>query len=107
MNSSAARKPTQNPPPEGISNRGCNASHLDLARKLEEAVKQRLERADILTDNGVRCVLAVAEAAQTIARLALGVSTQNLHTSYDPFAEMSDKELASELERLGFEPTLQ
>lgn len=54
----------------------CNQRHLELAEKLEQAVKQRLERADKLADNGLRCVSAVAEAAQRIARLALGVSTK-------------------------------
>ena len=70
-------------------------------------MEQRLEHADKLTDNGLRCVSAVAEAAQRIARLALGVSTENLHTSQDPYAVMSDEELAAELNRLGIEPTVQ
>ena len=41
----------------------------------------------------------VSEAAQRISRLALGASTENVHS--DPYAQMTDAELASELERLG------
>ena len=44
------------------------------------------------------------------AGLALGVSTENLRTTHDPYEAMSDAELAAELERLGVkpvEPTLQ
>ncbi|HEX8893363.1 MAG TPA: hypothetical protein VF783_08565 [Terriglobales bacterium] len=52
------------------------------------------------------CALARAfESAQRIGRLALGASTQTVHT--DPYAQMTDQELAAELERLGIEPTVQ
>ena len=49
--------------------------------------------------------MSVAEGAQRIARLALGASTENVHS--DPYAQMTDAELATELERLGIEPTVQ
>ena len=39
----------------------------------------------------------LAEGAQRITRLALGVSTENVHTSHDPYAQMSDEELVQEL----------
>lgn len=49
--------------------------------------------------------MSVAECAHRIARLALGASTENLHS--DPYAQMTDQELAAELERLGIEPAVQ
>src|SRR5215472_18790926 len=85
----------------------CNARHLELAEKLESAVNQRLERAPELSENALRNLATVSEAAQRISRLALGVSTENLHTSHDPYAQMSDEELAQELERFGIEPAVQ
>jgi hypothetical protein len=39
------------------------------------------------------------------SRLALGVSTENVHTSQDPYAKMSDEELEAELQ--GIEPRVQ
>ena len=77
----------------------CNASHLDLARKLEAAVKRRLECGRELSENALRNLATVSEAAQRISRLALGAATENIHT--DPYAQMTDQELAAELERLG------
>jgi hypothetical protein len=55
----------------------CNQRHLALAQTLEQAVNHRLERAAELSEN------ALSEAAQRISGLALGVSTENLHTSHD------------------------
>ena len=55
----------------------CNRRHLALAQTLEQAVNHRLERAAQLSEN------ALSEAAQRISGLALGVSTENLHTSHD------------------------
>ena len=75
----------------------CNASHLELARKLEQSVQKRLEQTPEPTENGLRCLAAVAEAAQRIARLALGVSTENINTSEDPYAKMTDEQPAAEL----------
>lgn len=83
----------------------CNQRHLALAQKLESAVNQRLQRAPELSENALRNLAVVSEAAQRISRLALGAATENIHT--DPYAQMSDQELAAELERLGIEPTLQ
>ena len=83
----------------------CNQRHLALAEKLEQAVTQRLERAPELSENALRNLAVVSEAAQRISRLALGASTENVHT--DPYAQMTDAELATELERLGIEPMLQ
>ena len=40
-----------------------------------------------------------------ISRLAWGVSTENLHTSHDPYAKMNEEELAQELQRPGIDPT--
>ena len=45
--------------------------------------------------------------SRDLARLALGVSTENLHTTHDPYAAMSNAELAVELQRLRIEPTVQ
>ena len=43
----------------------------------------------------MRCVKAVvSEAAQRISRLALGASTENVHS--DPYATMTDQELGVE-----------
>lgn len=83
----------------------CNQRHLALAQKLESAVNQRLERAPELSENALRNLAVVSEAAQRISRLALGASTENDHT--DPYAQMTDAELATELGRLGIEPTVQ
>jgi len=83
----------------------CNARHLELAEKLESAVNQRLERAPELSENALRNLATVSEAAQRISRLALGAATENIHS--DPYAQMSDAELAAELERLGIEPAVQ
>src|SRR5215813_15346381 len=82
----------------------CNARHLELAEKLESAVNQRLERAPELSENTLRNLATVSEAAQRISRLALGAATENIHS--EPYAQMSDAELAAELERLGIEPAV-
>ena len=39
--------------------------------------------------------------------LGLEREQENLHTSHDPFAQMSDEELAQGLERMGVEPAVQ
>jgi hypothetical protein len=44
-------------------------------------------------------------SAQRIASLAVGVSTESLDTTHDPYAVMSDVALAAELQRLGIDPT--
>ena len=72
---------------------------------LREAVKQRLEREAELSESQLRHLMSVAEGAQRIARLALGASTENVHT--DPYASMTDQELAAELGRVGIEPPVQ
>ena len=50
----------------------CNQRHLALAKKLESAVDQRLERAPEFSQNALRNLAVVSEAAQRISRLALG-----------------------------------
>ena len=65
----------------------------------------RLERAPELSESQIRHLISVSEGAQRIARLALGASTENVHS--DPYAQMTDAELATELERLGLEPAVQ
>lgn len=45
------------------------------------------------------------DAVTRSSRVALGAATENIHT--DPYAQMTDQELAAELERLGIEPTVQ
>ena len=50
-------------------------------------------------------VLELWEAARRIARLTLGVSTKNVHVSHDPYAQISDHELAADLTQLGISPS--
>lgn len=87
----------------------CNEDDLRIAAlfkaRVEARVEARLKQATDIPDHAMRSLEAVAEGAQRIARLALGVSTENLHTTHDPYAQMSDAELAAELQRLGIEPT--
>ena len=68
-------------------------------------MKQRLERAPELSENALRNLTVVSEAAQRISSLALGASTENVHS--DPYASMTDQELAAELGRLGIESAMQ
>lgn len=66
-------------------------------------MEERLKSAPELSENALRNLAVVSEAAQRISRLALGAATENVHS--DPYATMTDAELATELQRLGIEPT--
>ena len=72
-------------------------------KKFKNAVEARLEQAPKIPDHALRSLGGVAEAARRIARLTLGVSTKNVHVSHDPYAQMSDQELAAALTRLGIQ----
>ncbi|HEX8800245.1 MAG TPA: hypothetical protein VF772_16630 [Terriglobales bacterium] len=74
----------------------CNEDDWRIARKF----KARLEQARKIPDHALRSLGAVADAGRRIARLTLGVSTKNVQVSHDPYAQMSDQELAAALTRL-------
>lgn len=50
----------------------CHERHLALAQKLESAVDQRLERAPELSENGLRNLAVVSEAAQRNQQTGFG-----------------------------------
>ena len=83
----------------------CNGRDLRLAEKLKTAVEQRLQSASALNETALLKLASVAATAQTIARLALGASTEI--AGVDPYSKLTDEELQAELQRLGIEPTLQ
>ena len=58
-------------------------------------MEERLKSSPGLSENALRNLSVVLESAQRVSRLALGAATENLHS--DPYAQMTDQEMAAEL----------